>query len=111
MPDMEKKSFNSPDETTKPERAKVEVVVAGGLTFQRVTVEPGWQWSKHLKPVVRTESCEKHHVIYLISGRLRARMNDGKEEEFGPGDIGVVPPGHDAWVVGNEKVIWLEIPH
>jgi mannose-6-phosphate isomerase-like protein (cupin superfamily) len=109
---IEKKNFDSPDETTKPaEKVKVEVIAAGGLAFQRITAEPGWQWSKHLKPVVGTESCQKHHLLLVVSGRLAARMNDGKEEEFGPGDIGLVPPGHDGWTVGNEPVVWIEIPH
>jgi hypothetical protein len=35
-------------------------------------------------------------------------MNDGKEEEFGPGDALVISPGHDAWVVGNEPVIAVD---
>jgi uncharacterized RmlC-like cupin family protein len=111
MATVEKKSLNRPEDTKKFEKLKVEVVTAGGLTFQRVTAEPGWRWSNHLKPVVKTESCQKHHVIYVISGRLHARMNDGKEEEYGPGDIAVVPPRHDGWTAGKEPVVWLEIPH
>ena len=34
----------------------------------------------------------------------REPENDGHEEEFGPGDVMIVPPGHDAWVVGDEDV-------
>lgn len=112
MSKIQSKKFDSPDETMTPvDNVKVDVVTVGGLQFQRITAEPGWKWSKHLKPVVKTESCEKHHVIYMISGRLSARMNDGKEEEFGPGEIAVVSPGHDGWTVGNEPAVWLEIPH
>lgn len=111
MATVEKKSLSHPDETMKPEKLKVEVVTVGGFTFQRVTAEPGWQWSKHMKPVQKTESCQKHHLLYMISGKVHTRMNDGKEEEFGPGEIGVTPPGHDGWVVGNQPAIWLEIPH
>jgi uncharacterized protein YcnI len=112
MPRIEKKSFNSPDETANPgEKQKVEVVIAGGIKIQKVTAEPGWKWSKHLKPVVKTESCEKHHLLYVISGKLASRMNDGKVVEFGPGEIGVIPPGHDGWTVGDEPAVWLEIPH
>ena len=82
MADIQKKSFNSPDETTNPgEKLKVEVVTAGDIKIQKVTAEPGWKWSEYLKPVVKTESCEKHHLLYVISGKLAARMNDGKEEE------------------------------
>lgn len=112
MADIVKKSFNSPDETTNPgEKLKVEVVTAGDIKIQKVTAEPGWKWSEHLKPVVKTESCEKHHLFYVISGKLHARMNDGSEVEFSPGEVGVVPPGHDGWNAGNEPVVWLEIPH
>jgi hypothetical protein len=112
MADIQKKTFHSPDETTNlGEKLKVELITVGDLKIQKVTAEPGWRWSKHLKSVVKTESCEKHHLLYMISGRLGARMNDGKEEEFGPGELGVVPPGHDGFTVGNEPAVWLEIPH
>jgi hypothetical protein len=36
-------------------------------------------------------------------------MDDGTEEEFGPGDVSVLPSGHDAWVVGNEPVVVIDI--
>lgn len=112
MAKIEKKSLNSPDDTMKPvENVKVEVVVLGGLTFQRVTVQPGWRWSKDLKPIMKTDSCQKDHLIYVISGELYGKMNDGEEEKFGPGDVVSVPPGHDGWNAGNEPAVWLEIPH
>jgi len=112
MAAIEKKSFNLPDEVQRPaQKVKDEVIVAGGLTFHRVTTQPGWRWSIDLKPVMKTESCQKHHPIYMISGRLGARMNDGQEAEFGPGDLAVVPPGHDGWTIGNAPAVWLEIPH
>jgi uncharacterized cupin superfamily protein len=36
-------------------------------------------------------------------------MDDGTEVEYGPGDVGVIPPGHDAWVVGNDPVVVIDI--
>jgi dienelactone hydrolase len=36
-------------------------------------------------------------------------MDDGTEAELGPGDAHVVPPGHDAWVVGDEQCVLLDI--
>ena len=36
-------------------------------------------------------------------------MDDGSEEEFGPGEVSQLPPGHDAWVVGNEPVVVIDI--
>jgi uncharacterized cupin superfamily protein len=56
-----------------------------------------------------TTAIKKSHLLYLISGRLHVKTDDGKEEEFTPGDIGMIAPGHDGWAVGNEPAIWLEI--
>ncbi len=111
MAAVEKKSLDQPEETQRLEKAKIETVNVGGLKIQRITVEPGWQWSKHLKPVVGTESCEKDHLMYILSGKGRARMNDGTEVSFGPGDVVAIPPGHDGWNAGSEPLVYIEIPH
>ena len=37
-------------------------------------------------------------------------MDDGSEAKFGPGDVGSIPPGHDAWIVGNEPFISIDFP-
>jgi hypothetical protein len=39
---------------------------------------------------------------------MRVRMDDGTEHEFGPGDAGTIPPGHDAWIVGDVACVWLD---
>jgi quercetin dioxygenase-like cupin family protein len=57
---------------------------------------------------VKTNSCEAPHTQYMITGRIKVVMDDGSEEEFGPGDTAVVPPGHNAWVVGNEPVAGID---
>ena len=106
---MIKKSMSKPDEVRTFDKGKVEVVTAGETTFGRATLQPGWKWSTCVKPIAKTESCEAAHVTYHLSGRLRIRMDDGSEEEFGPGDISIIPPGHDAWVVGNEPAVLVDI--
>ena len=106
---MQKKSLSKPDEVRTFDKGKVELVTAGETTFGRVTLQPGWKWSTCVKPIAKTDSCHASHLTYHISGWLRIRMDDGSEEEFGPGDISVVPPGHDAWVVGNEPVVAIDI--
>ena len=106
-----KKSFNQPDEVKTPEKIKVEIVTLDGLKIQRVTAESGWQWSKHIKPIMGGESCQQHHVVYILSGKLASRMDDGTELEFAEGEAGVIPPGHDGWTVGEQPVVWLEMPH
>ena len=111
MATIEKKSLNQPEQTQKTGRVKVEGIKMGGLNFQRATAEPGWRWSKDVKPVAKTESCQVSHLVYVISGRLHVRMDSGKEEEFDPGDMGAIPPGHDGWTVGDKPAVWLEISH
>lgn len=110
MASIEGKNFGSPDETRRPfEKGKIDVVTVGGLTFYRETLEPGWRWSTHVKPVVGGDSCQKFHVKIFLSGRQRVRMNDGTEMEFGAGDVAIMQPGHDAWVVGDEPNVLIEL--
>ncbi len=106
---MQKKNLNSPDETRSFPKGKLELVTIGGITFGRGTFEPGWMWSKSVKPLVKTKSCEAPHTQYHVSGHLRVRMDDGTEEEFGPGEVSHLPSGHDAWVVGNTPVVVIDI--
>jgi hypothetical protein len=80
----------------------------GEVKAMRVTNRPGWRWSDCVKPVVGTDSCQVGHLIHVISGRIMVRMDEGSEAEFGPGDVGLIPPGHDAWVVGNEPFISID---
>jgi len=100
----------SPDETTNPfAKGTIEKVAIGGLEVARETLEPGWKWSEDVKPVAKTDSCMKYHVKYFLSGRQAVRMDDGTELEFGPGDLAIIRPGHDAWVVGDEPNVLLEL--
>lgn len=104
------KNFDSPDETRQPfEKGRIDVITVGGLTFYRETLEPGWQWSKHVKPVVGGESCQRFHVKIFLAGQQRIRMYDGTEMEFGPGDVAIMQPGHDAWIVGDEPNVLIEL--
>jgi uncharacterized cupin superfamily protein len=60
-------------------------------------------------PVLRTQSCQAPHTGVVLSGRLAVRMDDGTELELGPGDAHVVSPGHDAWVVGDEPCVVIDV--
>lgn len=55
------------------------------------------------------EKLRRTHLQYHVSGRLGVLMDDGSEAEFGPGDVSLLPSGHDAWVVGNEPVVVIDI--
>jgi len=108
MAGVESREFDSPDETRTPERTRVDVVRFDGATVARFAFEPGWRWSECIKPVVGTESCQARHVGVVESGRLGVRHEDGTEVEFGPGAAYVIEPGHDAWVVGDERFVSYE---
>lgn len=106
---MEKGSFSEPTETRDLSgMGTVEVVRLGDVTVSRSTFKPGWRWSQHVKPIVGGDSCQVHHHSFVTAGRLAVRSDDGSQEEFGAGDIWDIPPGHDAWVVGDEAVVALD---
>lgn len=109
MERMQSKSFYKPDEVRKFEKGALEIVTLRGVTFGRATLQPGWKWSTCVKPLVKTRSCEAPHLQYHVAGRLHVVMDNGDEAEFGAGDISSLPPGHDAWVVGNEPVVIVDI--
>src|SRR5688500_18611383 len=102
------RNFDSPDETRTPDKTRVDVVRMGATSAARLTFEPGWQWSECIKPVAGTESCQARHVGVVSSGRLVVKHEDGTEVEIGPGDAYVIEPGHDAWVVGDERFVGFE---
>jgi mannose-6-phosphate isomerase-like protein (cupin superfamily) len=106
---MIKRTFDSPDETRNFPKGKVALVTVGSAKFGRAILDPGWKWSVDVKPIAKTKSCEAPHTQYHVSGRLHVRMDDGTEVEYGPGDVGHIPPGHDAWVVGNEPVVVIDV--
>jgi quercetin dioxygenase-like cupin family protein len=103
------KSHSSPDEVRTPDKSRVEIVRMEGFTIGRFTFEPGWRWSECIKPVVKTDSCQVSHVGYIVSGRLTVRMNDGTQKTVGAGESYTIPPGHDAWVEGNERFVGIEV--
>ena len=88
MAQIEIKNFDSPDETRPFEgKGKADVLNIGGQVVGKAVFEPGWQWSKHIKPIAGTASCEASHVAYIISGRMKVVMDDGDSIEAQPGDF------------------------
>ncbi len=110
MPDFMRKSFNQPDEARELPLVKMDIVNIGNWNAYRFTFEPGWRWTEHTAPYAETETCMVEHSLWMIiSGRFIVQMDDGRKEEFGPGDVGFLPPGHDAWVVGEEPVVGIDL--
>jgi hypothetical protein len=104
----EQKTFEKPDETRDFPHGRAELVEIGGSQIGRLTFEPGWRWSEHVKPVAGTAWCEAPHFQYHIAGTLRIQMADGTQFDAGPGDVTALPQNHDAWVVGDEPVVVVD---
>lgn len=105
---LRRKRFDKPDELRTVEKAQIQLVELGELALGRTTFEPGWRWSEHVKPIVGTESCQIHHIGVVLSGQLHVELNEGASLELVEGDVFEVPPGHDAWVVGDEPWVSLD---
>jgi mannose-6-phosphate isomerase-like protein (cupin superfamily) len=104
------RSFDRPDDTMRYPLARVDVVNAEKVLWWRLRLDPGWRYSESMGPADGTHICPGEHVFMcVLAGRLAIRMKDGTEAEFGPGDVGLVPPEHDSWVVGEEPVVAIGI--
>jgi hypothetical protein len=105
---LTRKSFTTPDEIRPFEaRGHLEVIDLDGI-IGRAFFEPGWRWSNDVKPIAGTDSCMAAHVGYIVSGSMRVVMDDGDAADFGPGDLMSCPPGHDAWVLGEETCVVVD---
>jgi hypothetical protein len=104
------KRFEDPDEVREFTGAKgrVELVDLNGHAIGLGTFEPGWRWSENVKPIAGTDSCQVEHIGYVLEGRMALKMDDGTEREFRAGDTFHMPPGHDAWIVGDERCVLLD---
>ena len=108
MAEVELKNFASADEVREFPHGRAEVVSIGGGQVMRLTLQPGWRWTEHVGPHVGTALCEAPHFQVVLAGRVGVRMADGIEFELGPGDVNLVPPGHDAWVVGDTPAVVVD---
>jgi len=77
MAGVEKRHFDSPDESRTPDKTRSDIVHLGGTTAARLTLEPGWSWSQCVKPVAGTDSCQHRHIGVVESGRMRVTHEDG----------------------------------
>jgi len=89
-------------------KIKKQSVNLDDVTVTQVTFDVGASWSNDLKTYAGTDSCLLPHVALVLSGVLRVQMDDGSVEDFGKNDIMMLPPGHDAWTVGEEPCVFVE---
>ena len=107
---LRSKNLDDPDQARGLGRGSGTVVDLGrGVTIGRAVLQPGWRWSEDLQGVVGTPSCLVHHIQLVLSGQLGVRMDGGEDQVFGPTSVVEIPPGHDAWVVGNEPLELIDL--
>jgi quercetin dioxygenase-like cupin family protein len=102
-------NFEAPDGYRETPKSRQTYVDFGPYRVMKLEFEPGWKWSEHAKPEAQTDWCEALHLLYVLSGRHHAKMKDGTEVEYGPGDLVLIPPGHDGWTVGDEPAVMLDL--
>ncbi len=109
QPTLHVRSLESPDDRRVMEHGVIDVASLPGATIARATFQPGWRWSTDAALSAGTASCQVAHAGYVVSGRFHVRMDDGDELDLAPGDAHVVGPGHDAWVVGDQPCVIIDI--
>lgn len=108
MSRIRSKSFETPDEFREMPLANLSVLKMGTLAVGLGRVQPGWRWSTHAKQAIGEPLCQVHHVQLLLSGRFAVQMDDGEYVEIEPNQVFDVPPGHDAWVLGDEPAVIID---
>lgn len=104
-----RKSFDEPEEVLPFVHGRASVVRLGSEEVWRSELEPGWSWDEDLEPYAEgAASCPLTHREYVVSGRIRYLMEDGTELEAGPGELLFIPPGHRAWVLGDDSCVLID---
>ena len=73
MAKMERKSFDTPEETRTVDKGKLDVVKLGDVTAMRARFEPGWRWSECVMPIAGTASCQVAHLMHGLTGFASSR--------------------------------------
>lgn len=108
MPRLQRRSFTNSEEIRRFPNGELRLVTLDDIVFGEFLFQPGWRWSNDVRAIAGTAQCEHRHVGVVISGQLHVVMNDGASMDFVAGDTYEIPPGHDAWVVGDETYHGVE---
>ena len=108
MPRLQRKSFSSPDVIRALGTGYVDVVSLDETMVGKASFPPGWRWSIDAKPIARTASCQIRHLGVCLTGTMRAACDDGTEMDIHTGDAYEIPPGHDAWIIGDVMFTAIE---
>ncbi len=98
------RSLDTPDETTEKGGVKIDVVYLGDLKVKRATYPAGWRFSRDMD----ADRCQDTHIGYVISGSIQGVMDDGTEFDMQPGNVFMIPAGHDAWCEDTCTVVQFD---
>lgn len=102
--ELRAKSFDDPDERPTLPKSHADIVRLGDVLLVRGHLDAGWRWSNDWQPIFKTSSCQMPHMGVVLSGQFHFEMDDGTSLDLKPGDAYTIPPGHDAWVAGDQPV-------
>ena len=106
---IEVKNFASQaDEAKDMPNARIAAVNVLGQRVIKLTLAPDWKWSKDIKPLVGTHSCQATHTGIIVEGTIHCVCDDGSEATYTAGDAYAISPNHDAWCVGKERAVVYE---
>ena len=88
---------------------EIDIGDVGDARIKRQVYPPGMRWSSDIKPLVQTDTCEHAHAGLLVEGALTFEYADGCVLEYVAPAVVDVAPGHDAWVVGDEHAVLVEV--
>ena len=98
------RSMSEADERVDKGRVHIEAVHLGEFKVKRQTYPAGWRFSTDMGQ----SQCYDTHVGYAISGHVHVQLGNGQELDIRGGDVFVIPPGHDAWTVGEEDSVIVQ---
>ena len=102
MARLQHKHLEHADEIRQYTLGATEIFELDDFVIGRMIMHPGWRWMRDVQPIAGTERCMNHHLGYVVRGTLHVELADGSEAEIGPREMFEIPPGHDAWVIGDE---------
>ena len=108
MARLQARIFDSDGDRLTFSRGIAQIVKLGDATVARGVYQPGWRWSTDMPEVAGSPTCRLHHLGYAISGALHVEMDDGQTLDVQTGSVYEIPPGHDAWVVGDQPFVTID---
>ena len=105
---IERKSLDDPDEVRQLPMLLMHFVRVGALNVGRGIVQPGWRWSTHMRKETDEPLCRSTISSSSCRAGSRSSWRMASYAEMKPNDIFDVPPGHDAWVLGDEPAVIID---